>query len=173
VKYIAWSPLESPHRLRIYIFLLIGYVRNHHLIPGGVVCNLIPLLLPLEPKNRRGISLCPVQSALCPVAACYDARSVLFDPDFDGSNRAPRVSLCLHLGVGLCRFCSVLLLRIFIFFHDCTHGSFLPSPRWNRNVGYLCGLLTFTVFHDWRRSHAGHHILPAISIVAVSAIFGR
>ncbi len=53
---------------------------------------------------------------------------------------------------------SVLLLRIFIFFHDCTHGAFLPSPRWNRNVGYLCGLLTFTAFHDWRRSHAGHHI---------------
>jgi omega-6 fatty acid desaturase (delta-12 desaturase) len=25
-------------------------------------------------------------------------------------------------------------------------------------VGYLCGILTFTAFHDWRRSHAGHHI---------------
>jgi omega-6 fatty acid desaturase (delta-12 desaturase) len=48
--------------------------------------------------------------------------------------------------------------RLFILFHDCTHGSFLPSPRWNRNVGYLCGILTFTAFHDWRRSHAGHHI---------------
>ena len=48
--------------------------------------------------------------------------------------------------------------RLFICFHDCTHGSFLPSPRWNRNVGYLCGILTFTAFHDWRRSHAGHHI---------------
>ena len=51
-----------------------------------------------------------------------------------------------------------LFTRIFIFFHDCTHGSFLPSPRWNRAVGYLCGILTFTAFHDWRRSHAGHHI---------------
>lgn len=51
-----------------------------------------------------------------------------------------------------------LFSRIFIFFHDCTHGSFLTSPRWNRNVGYLCGILTFTAFHDWRRSHAGHHI---------------
>jgi len=53
---------------------------------------------------------------------------------------------------------SALFARIFIFFHDCTHGSFLPSPRLNRNVGYLCGILTFTAFHDWRRSHAGHHI---------------
>jgi len=53
---------------------------------------------------------------------------------------------------------AALFVRIFIFFHDCTHGAFLPSPRWNRNVGYLCGLLTFTSFHDWRRSHAGHHL---------------
>ena len=53
---------------------------------------------------------------------------------------------------------TVLFTRIFIIFHDCTHGSFLPSPRWNRNVGYLCGILAFTAFHDWRRSHAGHHI---------------
>jgi len=53
---------------------------------------------------------------------------------------------------------AALFSRIFIFFHDCTHGSFLPTPRWNRNVGYLCGILTFTAFHDWRRSHAGHHI---------------
>jgi omega-6 fatty acid desaturase (delta-12 desaturase) len=53
---------------------------------------------------------------------------------------------------------AALFARIFIFFHDCTHGSFLPSPRLNRNVGYFCGILTFTAFHDWRRSHAGHHI---------------
>ncbi len=51
-----------------------------------------------------------------------------------------------------------LLIRLFILFHDCTHGALLPSPRWNRNVGYLCGILAFTAFHDWRRSHAGHHI---------------
>lgn len=51
-----------------------------------------------------------------------------------------------------------LFSRIFIFFHDCTHGSFFSSPRMNRNVGYLCGVLTFTAFHDWRRSHARHHI---------------
>jgi omega-6 fatty acid desaturase (delta-12 desaturase) len=53
---------------------------------------------------------------------------------------------------------AALLIRLFILFHDCTHGSFLPSPRWNRNVGYLCGILAFTAYHDWRRSHAGHHI---------------
>jgi len=60
----------------------------------------------------------------------------------------------LSLGV----MAAALYSRLFIFFHDCTHNSFLPSPRWNRNVGFLCGILTFTAFHDWRRSHAGHHI---------------
>lgn len=53
---------------------------------------------------------------------------------------------------------AVLHVRIFIFFHDCTHGSFLPSPRWNRYIGWLCGFLTFTSFHDWRRTHATHHL---------------
>jgi omega-6 fatty acid desaturase (delta-12 desaturase) len=62
----------------------------------------------------------------------------------------------ITLGIGL--IAAALLIRIFILFHDCTHGSLLPSPRWNRNVGYLCGILVFTAFHDWRRSHAGHHI---------------
>jgi acyl-lipid omega-6 desaturase (Delta-12 desaturase) len=62
------------------------------------------------------------------------------------------------IALALSVLAAALFARIFIFFHDCTHGSFLPSPRWNRNVGYLCGILTFTPFHDWRRSHAGHHI---------------
>ena len=53
---------------------------------------------------------------------------------------------------------AALLSRIFILFHDCTHGSFVSSPRFNRNIGYFCGIVAFTAFHDWRRSHAGHHI---------------
>lgn len=53
---------------------------------------------------------------------------------------------------------AAFFVRIFILFHDCTHGAFLSSPRWNRNVGYLCGIMTFTAFSDWRRTHAGHHI---------------
>ena len=53
---------------------------------------------------------------------------------------------------------AAIFVRIFILFHDCTHGSFLSSPRWNTRIGYLCGILTFTAFYDWRRSHAGHHI---------------
>jgi omega-6 fatty acid desaturase (delta-12 desaturase) len=52
---------------------------------------------------------------------------------------------------------ALLLVRIFIFFHDCCHGSFLPSRRANRILGYVTGILTFTPFEDWRRAHAAHH----------------
>ncbi|UCH79987.1 MAG: fatty acid desaturase [Nitrospiraceae bacterium] len=52
---------------------------------------------------------------------------------------------------------SVLLVRIFIFFHDCCHGSFFASSRSNRILGYVSGILTFTPYEDWRRSHAIHH----------------
>jgi omega-6 fatty acid desaturase (delta-12 desaturase) len=52
---------------------------------------------------------------------------------------------------------ACFLVRIFIFFHDCCHGSFFSSRRWNRIVGYVTGVLTFTPFEAWQKSHATHH----------------
>jgi omega-6 fatty acid desaturase (delta-12 desaturase) len=52
---------------------------------------------------------------------------------------------------------SALLVRIFIFFHDCCHGSFFASRRANRILGIVTGILTFTAYDDWRHSHARHH----------------
>ena len=52
---------------------------------------------------------------------------------------------------------AALWVRIFIFFHDCCHGSYFASDRANRILGYICGILTFTAFEDWRRAHAVHH----------------
>lgn len=49
------------------------------------------------------------------------------------------------------------LVRIFIIFHDCGHGSFFASRRANDAVGFLTGVLTFTPYFDWRREHALHH----------------
>jgi acyl-lipid omega-6 desaturase (Delta-12 desaturase) len=49
------------------------------------------------------------------------------------------------------------LVRTFIIFHDCCHGSFFRSRRANRIVGYLTGLLSLTPFDKWQRSHAAHH----------------
>jgi omega-6 fatty acid desaturase (delta-12 desaturase) len=49
------------------------------------------------------------------------------------------------------------LVRIFIIFHDCTHGSFFKSPRANEWVGSLMGVLCFTPYHRWRWEHSIHH----------------
>jgi acyl-lipid omega-6 desaturase (Delta-12 desaturase) len=52
---------------------------------------------------------------------------------------------------------AAFLVRTFIIFHDCCHGSFFRSRRANRIVGYITGLLTLTPFDKWQRSHAAHH----------------
>jgi acyl-lipid omega-6 desaturase (Delta-12 desaturase) len=49
------------------------------------------------------------------------------------------------------------LLRIFIIFHDCGHGSFFRSRRANRITEFITGVLTFTPYGQWRHQHAMHH----------------
>jgi omega-6 fatty acid desaturase (delta-12 desaturase) len=49
------------------------------------------------------------------------------------------------------------LLRTFIVFHDCTHGSFMPTKRGNLWVGRFAALLVFQPFANWRHNHAVHH----------------
>jgi len=49
------------------------------------------------------------------------------------------------------------LLRTYILFHDCGHGSFLPNKAANRWLGRLLALMVFTPFHAWRHAHAVHH----------------
>ena len=50
-----------------------------------------------------------------------------------------------------------LRVRLFIFMHDCGHGSFVRSRRANTLIGWLTGLLTFTPYHHWTWEHAIHH----------------
>ncbi|RME51598.1 MAG: fatty acid desaturase, partial [Deltaproteobacteria bacterium] len=50
-----------------------------------------------------------------------------------------------------------LLVRTFIIFHDCGHGSYFKSRRANDFWGFICGLLTFTPYYQWRWEHARHH----------------
>jgi acyl-lipid omega-6 desaturase (Delta-12 desaturase) len=65
------------------------------------------------------------------------------------------VSYLLVLAVSIPASC--FLLRTFIVFHDCAHGSFFRSKRANAWVGATFGLLVFTPFASWRHSHAVHH----------------
>ncbi len=50
-----------------------------------------------------------------------------------------------------------LVVRTFIIFHDCGHGSFFKSKRINNIVGYWAGVLTLTSYKHWRWEHAQHH----------------
>jgi acyl-lipid omega-6 desaturase (Delta-12 desaturase) len=52
---------------------------------------------------------------------------------------------------------GAFLLRTFIVFHDCAHGSFFRSKRANTWVGRFCAFLTFQAYADWRHKHAVHH----------------
>ena len=52
---------------------------------------------------------------------------------------------------------AIFLVRIFIIFHDCVHGSYFDSPSANKMMGYIAGILTFTSFEDWQHSHNIHH----------------
>ncbi|HTL56128.1 MAG TPA: fatty acid desaturase [Candidatus Limnocylindrales bacterium] len=49
------------------------------------------------------------------------------------------------------------LVRIFIIFHDCGHGSFFKSRRANDILGIVTGLLCFSSYYHWRWEHAVHH----------------
>ena len=49
------------------------------------------------------------------------------------------------------------LVRIFIIFHDCGHGSFFKSPLLSRIVGIPLGILVFTPYHKWHHDHLIHH----------------
>jgi omega-6 fatty acid desaturase (delta-12 desaturase) len=48
-------------------------------------------------------------------------------------------------------------VRTFIVFHDCGHGSFLPSKRVNGWVGAVAGLVVYMPYRWWRHDHAVHH----------------
>jgi len=61
------------------------------------------------------------------------------------------------LTVPLAMLAGALLVRVFIIFHDCGHGSFFKSRRANNLVGFISGILTFTPYYHWRWEHAVHH----------------
>ena len=49
------------------------------------------------------------------------------------------------------------LLRTYIVFHDCAHGSFLASKRANVWLGRVLGLVVCSPYLSWRHAHAVHH----------------
>ncbi len=100
-------------------------------------------LAPYErPHLGRGVA--DISTSLVP----YVALSVLMYLALDFS-----FLLVLALAIPAAGF----LVRTFIVFHDCAHGSFLPSKRANAWLGAGLGVLVFESFANWRHSHAVHH----------------
>ena len=61
------------------------------------------------------------------------------------------------LSVALALPAAGFLTRTFIVFHDCTHGSFLPTRRGNSLLGAALGILVWLPFRSWQHEHAVHH----------------
>lgn len=61
------------------------------------------------------------------------------------------------LTLALAVVAAAFLVRLFILFHDCVHGSLFVSKRANTFFGHCFGVLVFTPFEDWRFSHLRHH----------------
>ena len=49
------------------------------------------------------------------------------------------------------------LMRTFIIFHDCGHGSFFKSQKANDFLGRITAFLHFTPYYRWKHEHAIHH----------------
>jgi acyl-lipid omega-6 desaturase (Delta-12 desaturase) len=67
------------------------------------------------------------------------------------------LDVSLWLAILPAALAGAFLVRLFIIFHDCGHGSYFDSRRANDIVGFITGVLTFTPYDHWRWEHALHH----------------
>jgi acyl-lipid omega-6 desaturase (Delta-12 desaturase) len=95
-------------------------------------------------QPRLGRSLLEIATSVVP----YLALSVLM-------YLALSVSVLLTLALALPA--AGFLVRTFVVFHDCAHGSLWSSKRANARVGRVMGLFVLSPFQRWRHDHAVHH----------------
>jgi acyl-lipid omega-6 desaturase (Delta-12 desaturase) len=67
------------------------------------------------------------------------------------------VTVSWWLVLPLALLAAGFVVRTFIIFHDCGHGSFFKSRRANDIVGFITGVLTLTPYYHWRWEHNIHH----------------
>jgi len=67
------------------------------------------------------------------------------------------LSISIWLTLGLAVVAAGLVVRIFIIFHDCTHGSFFKNKKANDTLGTITGIMTLFPYQKWKREHAIHH----------------
>jgi acyl-lipid omega-6 desaturase (Delta-12 desaturase) len=95
-------------------------------------------------QSRLSRSVLDLATSIVP----YLALSVLLDLTWGTS---------VVLTIALVIVAAGFLVRTFVVFHDCAHGSLFASKRANRWVGRVAGLLVLSPFERWRHDHAVHH----------------
>ena len=59
--------------------------------------------------------------------------------------------------IGLSIIAAGFVVRTFIIFHDCTHGSFFKNKKANDFMGFITGVLTLFSYEKWKKEHMIHH----------------
>jgi omega-6 fatty acid desaturase (delta-12 desaturase) len=105
----------------------------------------------------------PLREVLAPFAVPCPRRGLLAV----ATSALPYMALCvlMYLTLGVSHVLTLVLaipaagflVRVFVVFHDCAHGSLLPSRRANAMVGQVLGLFVLSPFRRWRHDHAVHH----------------
>lgn len=67
------------------------------------------------------------------------------------------LNISYWLTIALALPAAGLMVRIFIIFHDCGHGSFFKSKRANSIIGFISGVFTLFPYYHWTHRHAQHH----------------
>lgn len=67
------------------------------------------------------------------------------------------IAVSYWLTLLLAVFAAGFMVRIFIIFHDCGHGSFFKSKLLSKIIGIITGLLVFTPYNKWHHEHLIHH----------------
>jgi len=67
------------------------------------------------------------------------------------------LSVSYWLTLPLAILAGGFMIRIFIVFHDCGHGSYFKSKLANDVLGFISGMLTLTPYFHWRWEHSLHH----------------
>ncbi len=94
--------------------------------------------------SSTGRSIWQVADSLIPYAACWGLAYWAMHYSY-------------WLAIPAIILAAGFMVRIFIIFHDCGHGSFFGSSSANDIVGFITGILTFTPYHYWKANHARHH----------------
>jgi omega-6 fatty acid desaturase (delta-12 desaturase) len=117
----------------------------------------------IEPRQERRSERPFWQEALAPYAQPHLGRSLLDLATSVVPYLGLLVAMYFALGVSYLLVIAIaipasgFLVRTFVLFHDCSHGSFLPSRRANAWLGVALGLFVYSPFLRWRHDHAIHH----------------